>query len=382
MRKLLLFLMLVAVLGTYAYEEGREKTFYRIPEGMIADTDLGMDESFGVIELVPFKNNVGYFVFWPSDVYNDPVLAVSQPDTLQLVGDFPWAWESVNYFPPGETFKLVPGGHYSGVFTLPQIAYNYNSQSDLIARGRVKVISTGAFANCTELTKVVFTKQLKQIRRGAFYGCTALEEVVANGAKDVKLFHYAFRGCTSLRKIDLTFASHPEEYNYYYYFDSIFADCPNLAEVTITASTGNVRNLYGRTHASLRRINLQIPEDVTLRNEAGDMFFDEEYQQALLVVPDEAMRAIHTVLPWCNFVNRKTTSEMAGIENVSAAPNAELVNVEDGVMTLIDYDSTVEVFAVSGAKVAVLSAASPSLDNVRGYYIVRGAAGIQKVFAE
>lgn len=377
-----LIILLLIVGSSLACSAGEpHRTFIHLPDGMLEDTDIGQTEWFGVRKLVPWTDPRGIsFVSWPSDIYKDPILALSQPDTLWLIGDFPWEMDC-DCYPETESFRKVPGGHYSGTLEIPEIRYR-TSEGNIIDRGWVKVISSAACANCTELTKVIFPKLLKQVRRGAFYGCTGLEEVVPNGARDVRLFHFAFQGCTSLRKIDLTFAAYPREDDFQYEFEGQFADCPNLEEVTVTATTGNARNLRGRNYASLKRINVQVPEGAELKNESRDIFLDEEYRSALLVVPDGMSESMAATEPWCFFSNIKTTSEAAGIEDVESLPCARLVNIDGGVITLIDYDTVVEVYAVSGVKVAELSAAMPSLDGARGYFLLRSNSAIQKIYME
>ena len=390
MKKILMILVIICVAASVFAQAperdelrggGPERTYIHLPDNVIADYDLTGSAWFGVRKLTPWTNTLGTFVDWPSDIYYDPIVALSQPEELILVGDFAWGYDS-HHFPEGYAFRTAPGGHYKGELVIPDVAGNM-SNGLYLSYGRVKVISFGACANCTELTKVVLPPRLKEIRRGAFYGCTSLEEVDGNGARDVVIFHYAFQGCTNLKKIDLTFAGRPWAKDYCYPFDSIFADCPKLEEVTIYANNSMGHCLRGRTHASLRRINLQLRQGVETESfTSSDVFFPEEYKKATLVVPDDYLEHARTTSPWNKFRNIVTTSELAGIENTESARAVELVNIDGGEISLIDHDTVVEVFGVSGAKVAELNSATPILYNARGYYILRSNAGIQKIYVD
>ena len=88
---------------------------------------------------------------------------------------------------------------------------------------KIKVINSYAFRDCTSLKKIKMPDSVTKIGFGAFYSCTSLTEV--KGLDNVtKIGNYAFYDCTSLKKIEI-----PEGVTEI--GDSLFENCTSLTEV-------------------------------------------------------------------------------------------------------------------------------------------------------
>ena len=67
---------------------------------------------------------------------------------------------------------------------------------------KIKVINSYAFRDCTSLKKIKMPDSVTKIGFGAFYGCTSLTEV--KGLDNVtEIGYYAFYDCSSLKKIEI-----------------------------------------------------------------------------------------------------------------------------------------------------------------------------------
>lgn len=116
----------------------------------------------------------------------------------------------------------------------------------------VIAVQTEAFANCMNLKTLKFAGKFVNTSdyygnnyEKQFYNCTSLEEVDMTGICD-NITGYAFRGCSSLKKI--TFPETLTEIKYYAFaetgfieltiprgvnvYDNVFKSCPNLEKVT------------------------------------------------------------------------------------------------------------------------------------------------------
>ncbi len=196
----------------------------------------------------------------------------------------------------------------------------------------------------------------------------------------VMIYPHAFRGCMSLRKIDLRFAGKPRSSN-----GDVFVDCPNLEEVILRADIEDVHmNLGGRTFPSIRKITLENKASVYKQREchSGRMaFFPEEYKTAVVIVPDGWKYNYSQVFPWSEFTNMITKSEAAGLDAIPV--QRELVRVESGILTLMNHDLDVSVYDTTGRNVCVLSAANPSFrPDSSGLYMLYSSAGSQKVLIQ
>lgn len=88
---------------------------------------------------------------------------------------------------------------------------------------KIKVINSYAFRDCTSLKKVKMPDSVTKIGFGAFYGCTSLTEV--KGLDNVtEIGDFAFYDCSSLKKIEIP-EGVTEIGNYAFY------DCSSLTEV-------------------------------------------------------------------------------------------------------------------------------------------------------
>lgn len=274
------------------------------------------------------------------------------------------------------TLELIEGNKYSGDVVIPyggNCVYGEDRMDNVSAY--ITTIAMGAFAKCHNLTSVTLPEYLCEIRRGAFYDCTSLSEIKYKGTKNVRIYPDAFKGCTSLRKIDLRFIGSVN-----YYGGRVFPDCPNLEEVYINANHEEYRVLDRRTYPSLKiiRVDTEDPYRYASDIDRYDPFFAEEYQNAILIVPEGSKDKYQSVLPWKNFANIMTTGEYAGVN--SSIVGKEIVNLDGLSVSLIDYDATAEIFDTNGRQVAALTPSTPEFRaDFPGIYLIRSGASTQKV---
>lgn len=287
------------------------------------------------------------------------------------------SYSLVRDYPP----KLPEGNDYSGEVEIPYSMFcpfdkpeQYADEQEYGMQCVVTTIGYGAFANCVNLTSVKLPSGLEEIRRGAFANCTSLTKIDASECCNVRIYPYAFHGCTNLTSIDLSFVG-----NVSYYGGRCFDNCPNLKSVILNAENDEYRMLNLRTVPSLEtvRVVTENPKQET-RADEYDPFFEEEYQNAILIVPDGSKEKYQTALPWKNFANIMTEGEYAGVN--SSIVGKEIVNLDGKTATLIDYDATAEIFDATGLKVAELTPASPEFSaDFPGIFIIRSGANTQKV---
>lgn len=276
------------------------------------------------------------------------------------------------------SLELIEGNKYSGNVIIPYggcCAFGDDGYS--YVSSYITTIAMGAFAKCHDLTSVTLPEFLCEIRRGAFYDCTSLTKVKYKGTKNVRIYPDAFKGCTSLRKIDLRFIGSVN-----YYGGRVFPDCPNLEEVYISAKHEEFRVLDRRTSPSIKIVRVDT-ENPYMNVDASDYcyydpFFAEEYQNAILIVPEGSKDKYQNVLPWKNFANIMTTGEYAGVN--SSIVGKEIVNLDGLSVSLIDYDATAEIFDTNGRQVAALTPSTPEFRaDFPGIYLIRSGASTQKV---
>ena len=108
------------------------------------------------------------------------------------------------------------------------------------------------FANCSNLTEVVFADTVKVIPAGALYGCSRVTNIVISDSV-TRIDESAFRNCSSLESIRIP--------------DSVtslgkqaFLSCSNLTEVALSTNLTEIS--YGAFSAS-GLIEISIPENIT-----------------------------------------------------------------------------------------------------------------------
>ena len=335
-------------------------------------------------------NGQGTFVLYPTTVDNNQYFGMLSriPGRAAIMGSSPI--RMLERIPvdlaPYTIFDFYPqlpkGNDYSGEIEIENYIfckfYNPQPNVDDSQNGMnciVNTIAYGAFANCVNLTGVKLPTHLTEIRPAAFAKCASLKKIDGSECRNVRIYPFAFDGCTSLTSADLTFVSRVS-----YYGGKSFDNCPNLQHVILKAEKEEVRMLDRRSTPSLKTIRVVTEEP---NQHAGELywydpFFQEEYQNAILIVPDGSKEKYQTALPWKNFANIMTEGEYAGVN--SSIVGKEIVNLDGKTASLIDYDATAEIFDATGLKVADLTSASPEFSaDFPGIFIIRSGANTQKV---
>lgn len=109
----------------------------------------------------------------------------------------------------------------------------------------VKTIGDSAFAKCTALGTIQFPASVTTVGSYAFQGCSSLWSADIPGSV-TEMGAYVFAGCDSLRAVEIDTDV----------FESVFADCTALREVTFTE---NCRIIYAGAFqgcTGLRSLNL------------------------------------------------------------------------------------------------------------------------------
>ena len=237
----------------------------------------------------------------------------------------------------------MPKNEYSGDIVIPhQIKYGPTWFD-------VSRISYGSFNQCVNLTSVTLPRDLFDVRRGAFYGCTSLTEVKRGDVRphwpcmpDNTIFYPdAFRGCTSLRKVDLTMAG--------WCWDGIFADCPNLEEVSLFTTGNQAKAFKGRTVPSLKKLILYSYESDGLGTSDLELnfFFPEEYANTEVVVPKGQLAKYKAHFMWSGFQNIHEVGE-SSVDEIRAEPAWTLERHGDGAYTIAGDFENARLYSLQG----------------------------------
>lgn len=264
-----------------------------------------------------------------------------------------------------EGYMNMPAGEYSGDVVIP----------DMVQKDRaiftVQRISYGTFNQCTELTSVTIPLSVTEVRRGAFYGCTALEEVKLSYPDQnrhhsfTNFYPDVFRGCTSLRKVDLS--------NAQMFIGGIFADCPNLEEVTMYCFYNHADAFSGRKVPSLKKINLLLDDEAGLTSFVGwerDQFFEDEFQNTILTVPAGTTEGFRNHKVWGRFVHIVEREE-ASLPHAEVPAAWELRALGDRRMRISGEFGRAEVVSLQGMHVAYVDPQAPEFEvPSHGIYII------------
>lgn len=161
-------------------------------------------------------------------------------------------YEGLEY-EPGDGLSAVvvakaDGTKYSGDITIPAYISRLNKKYKVVA------VSKSAFADCTELTSVVFANNsyVTTIEESAFKSCTKLSSVTLP-SNLTSIGAQAFRSCSAL--ISLALPSGVTSIG-----ESAFEECRSLPSVTIPAG---VRSLPTKTFSGCKKLaQVMLPESL------------------------------------------------------------------------------------------------------------------------
>lgn len=249
-------------------------------------------------------------------------------------------------------FEGLPTNEYSGDLVIPDFVLHNGTMWG------VSRISMGCFNQCTELTSVRFPTGILEIRRGAFNGCSALTEVKPGIYSDVipplptaEVFLDAFKGCTSLKKVDLRFARK--------IYGGIFRECPNLEEVQMYCADNETEAFGSREVPSLKKITISFHfRDQTKKITGTNTFFPEEYETTEVIVPQGTLDRFKAHSVWGRFKNLHEAGE-AYVEAPQTAPEWEVIPLSNNTFRIIGEFEQGEVYTLDGAKLCDLTADNP-----------------------
>ena len=212
--------------------------------------------------------------------------------SMSTVNGYTWTWESGtqgreicnNYgMIDVDTGQYVPSISPDpvGVVTIPDAIGGKNSTAP------VRILGSGVFSCCSNMTGVVIPDSVRRIRDKVFYRCSSLTTIsipnsVTNIGKSV------FYGCTKLQEVTIS-------ENAQCLGASIFAGCSNLTTVTIPPSVKSIENYSFYKCSSLK--NIEIPFGIT--NIGYQAFFDCA-QLSTITIPDTVIRIADSVFKGCS----------------------------------------------------------------------------------
>ena len=182
---------------------------------------------------------------------NDYVASVSLKDTVNskwsISGDmqnYSFTWAIVGIVDGFVFTKSEDGNSYSvsgfnGTASNVEIPSGYNSLP-------IVSIASGAFSNCTNLTRVVLSESLTYIGSNAFSGCSNLTDVVLPDNVEV-IEQSAFSGCSSL--ISIVMPSRLKDI-----FTNTFSDCSSLTDIVLPTSLKEINKYAFKNCTSLTDI--------------------------------------------------------------------------------------------------------------------------------
>lgn len=255
-------------------------------------------------------------------------------------------------------FKDCSG--FTGTLTLPEgletlgaHAFEGCSGFDKLAiDASLTTISDSTFCNCSGLTSLSLPSTLTNIGAGAFQGCSSLSDTLVIPNNVTNIGDFAFEGCSDLTG-SLTLPKSVTNVG-----ESAFENCSFDGMISIPEDIKSIgkKAFYGNT--DIKYVYYPSIDPVGARK---DIFSNEVYQNATLVVDPMAAEEMSEGYPWMLFNNMITTDEYQLIAGI------------DSVMADIDANAPVEIYNLNGVRV------SDNVDNLSaGLYIVRQGSKVKK----
>lgn len=117
----------------------------------------------------------------------------------------------------GANIKSIPARAFDGKSTLRQC----------IVPRSIEYIEESAFRNCTQLINIPFRDKIISIGNNAFENCENMKGDIIFPSSTIKLGQYAFTGCRSLAKVDLSRCKLPTIPN------NLFQSCSSVSQVIL-----------------------------------------------------------------------------------------------------------------------------------------------------
>ena len=222
---------------------------------------------------------------------------------------------------------------YKGRINLPS-AISYKSKDYVVKR-----IVDGAFSN-SEIESIVIPNSIDSIADNAYEGCQRLKSVAIDNNKFVEYFFTGSgRRTKEWSRCRWLFGDQVEEYilgdNITYIDYYAFGDCANLKYITIGSGVNYIEEDVFRDSPNI----IKVTSLITTPFEIPDIFEDNVYQDAKLIVPDESLEQYKNTPTWNRFHDIKAISE--GFSRLSIQ---DLNSVDGGSYNLYqNMDGTVDI---------------------------------------
>lgn len=209
---------------------------------------------------------------------------VFKGDSNEIVFGERCFYENSSYLGTSSSTGDVKFGYKNGVhFVGEQVTY-YNSEipENLVLDESFKVISEGAFKNCSKLVSIVIPEGVKYIGKNAFSNCENLKSVIYRGT-DLIIEQNAFYGCKNLQTFDGI--ENAKQIN-----SNCFENCKKLQAITLNNCSVGVE-----AFKNCSIINVTVLGDCSFKRDVfygcgnvnekiGDYYFGYKENQTELVV--------------------------------------------------------------------------------------------------
>lgn len=154
---------------------------------------------------------------------------------------------------------------------------------DMTSCNKLTIINRNAFAECVNLTNIIFPENIEEIGEAAFHGCEALTSIDLSNCKKLnKIGEKAFKCCSSLKEVLLPESLSSIGKEAFYgckienidfsacklltkFPDSLFDRCKSLEEVVWPPHLKEIGDLAFSECESLRRV--ELPDSVEVLGE-------------------------------------------------------------------------------------------------------------------
>ncbi len=156
----------------------------------------------------------------------------------------------------------------------------------------IKSIGSNAFNGCKSLTKISLPSSLTSIQYGSFSGCEKLSSLSFPASLE-RIEGTAFVHCQNLSSISL-----PESLTLI--GDEAFGYCYGLSSITLPASLAEIG--YSAFRSCDNLMSVKYAASIPLP-EKNNIFDNETYLKATLIMPNAPIESIYVTSPWCFFGN-------------------------------------------------------------------------------
>ncbi|NCA92023.1 hypothetical protein EOM82_02055 [bacterium] len=194
------------------------------------DNSVGSNPAYYTVEGVTEKSILRYHYYNDTKLViisshaSTPITSIGQSYQIDNEsGEYIYEGGEYIYNPASEGEKYSYWGAFENHTELIEVYFATGSS--------LRVIGENAFANCTNLTKIVIPASVELIESGAFKNCTSLREIIfVEGTAPLTIEEGAFENCAALTAFTV-----PDRISVLE--DGAFEGCVNIKDIYVYAST-------------------------------------------------------------------------------------------------------------------------------------------------